>query len=58
MLIGQLSNCSIIAGAAIAFACNVGIPIGIAPTFKIHEYQRLQTYNKFDLTDYSFVVCQ
>ena len=55
MLIGQLSIFSIIAVAAIISVCNVGIPVGPLPRFKVHKHQRFQAHHQLHLSGHSRV---
>ena len=54
----QLTICEVITLSTVLSICNVGIPVGSLPRFKVHKHQGLQTHNQFDLADCSFVVCQ
>ena len=58
MLIRQLTRGSIITVTAVRLVCNISVPIGAALILKVHEHQRFQSYDQFNLTSHSRIIGQ
>ena len=45
----QLTICEVITLSTVLSICNVGIPVGSLPRFKVHKHQGLQTHHQLHL---------